>query len=322
MAVNRSQQHLVITDRRDAHIDFVQRHLPAPFLVADPVEIAEGKATLSYRAFRGRFSILLNGEPMDSVTHVWYRKPETRHLLQDVQLGIYADYSDSAVSNHVAMLCSHFPEVVWISDFYAIRRASQKSFQLQLAKAAGFRVPETLITSDSEAARAFLAKRKRLIVKPNTTELPAHGKTRYAFFTTEISHSNPPDLARLHLAPSIFQQLIEAESDIRVTVVGDKVFAAEIKNIPQRGKVRDWRLNHRPSGNLFKSIDLDKHTAFLSRELVRKLGLRFGAIDLVKDKHGNIWFLEINPNGQWAFVEEDTGLPIGKAMAELMMSVG
>jgi glutathione synthase/RimK-type ligase-like ATP-grasp enzyme len=52
--------------------------------------------------------------------------------------------------------------------------------------------------------------------------------------------------------------------------------------------------------------------------MTRALGLKFSAIDLVVDVHGDVWFLELNPNGQWGFVELATGQPIGAAMAALL----
>lgn len=55
-------------------------------------------------------------------------------------------------------------------------------------------------------------------------------------------------------------------------------------------------------------------------KLLKRLGLLYGAIDFVVDRKGTHWFLEINPMGAWGFIEEDIGLPIGKAMADLLMS--
>ena len=54
------------------------------------------------------------------------------------------------------------------------------------------------------------------------------------------------------------------------------------------------------------------------RALVRRLGLRFGAIDMVQTPSGEHVFLEINPNGQWLWIERATGLPIANAIARLL----
>ena len=53
--------------------------------------------------------------------------------------------------------------------------------------------------------------------------------------------------------------------------------------------------------------------------LVRRLGLAYGAIDLVLTPDGRYVFLEINPNGQYLWIEQLTGLPISEAIAEWLM---
>ena len=56
------------------------------------------------------------------------------------------------------------------------------------------------------------------------------------------------------------------------------------------------------------------------RCLMQRLNLNYGAIDFVLDKQGNYVFLEINPNGQWAWIEHLTGLPISKEIVKCLCS--
>jgi hypothetical protein len=49
--------------------------------------------------------------------------------------------------------------------------------------------------------------------------------------------------------------------------------------------------------------------------------LRFSAIDLVLDPSGDYWFLELNPNGQWAWIEARTGLPISEAITNELVRI-
>jgi glutathione synthase/RimK-type ligase-like ATP-grasp enzyme len=53
-------------------------------------------------------------------------------------------------------------------------------------------------------------------------------------------------------------------------------------------------------------------------ELVRAYGLEFAAIDLVRARDGRYVFLEINPNGQWAWLEQVTGLPLRSRLVDLL----
>ncbi|MNZ28723.1 hypothetical protein D3C78_459550 [compost metagenome] len=54
---------------------------------------------------------------------------------------------------------------------------------------------------------------------------------------------------------------------------------------------------------------------------MRRLNLRYGAIDFVCDPQGNLWFLEINPNGQWAWIENLTGYPIAEAIVDELEAI-
>ena len=84
--------------------------------------------------------------------------------------------------------------------------------------------------------------------------------------------------------------------------------------------VRDWRAGHdKDMGELaFEPYALPDKIARQCVVLTRQLGLPFGAIDLVQDDAGETWFLEINPNGQWAFVDKVTADKIGKAIAQML----
>ena len=53
--------------------------------------------------------------------------------------------------------------------------------------------------------------------------------------------------------------------------------------------------------------------------LRRRLGFRFGAIDMILNTNGEYVFLEINPGGQWLFVEIHAGLPISDAIADALI---
>jgi glutathione synthase/RimK-type ligase-like ATP-grasp enzyme len=53
--------------------------------------------------------------------------------------------------------------------------------------------------------------------------------------------------------------------------------------------------------------------------LVEAYGLSFGAIDLVRRTSGEYVFLELNPNGQWAWVEQLCGLPLRARLADHLL---
>jgi len=97
-----------------------------------------------------------------------------------------------------------------------------------------------------------------------------------------------------------------------VTVVGNKVFATAIHSQDHNETKIDWRL-----WDIITDIDL-KHTKIelpsdISEKCInitKSFNLSFSAIDLILSKDNEYYFLEMNPNGQWAWIEEKTGYPI------------
>lgn len=309
---------VVITKRGDAHLPFVEPYLDAPFILIDPQELLEKKLTFEF--VDGQSCVIFDGERLDPVG-VWYRKPvdlNPKDLPVDRQ---FLDYSLSAIQKHSDQLLAAFEDSVWVSSFYALKQANNKSLQLDLARRLGMKVPPAIITSDQNAAKAFLVAHPTSIVKPLGVAIPAIGGKRHAFFTTLIESGDNPDLRNLHLAPSIFQKAIHTVCDVRVTVIGEKVFPAKLyaKGVSQNTRVHDFRLGYYGGEVVAETFDdFPDDLAALCVAHTQTLGLHFGALDFVMDDKGIFWFLENNPNGQWAFVEKSTGQPIGKAMAALL----
>jgi glutathione synthase/RimK-type ligase-like ATP-grasp enzyme len=102
---------------------------------------------------------------------------------------------------------------------------------------------------------------------------------------------------------------------VRLTVVGDKVFAAEIRR-ESGARELDWRKNYQDLR--YQPCDVPAEVAHGVRQLMCSLELAFGALDFAVDDAGSWWFYEINPNGQWFWIELQTGLPISAALAELL----
>lgn len=122
----------------------------------------------------------------------------------------------------------------------------------------------------------------------------------------------------LALEPYLFQALAPKRYDIRVTVIGDEVFAARIVSQVRPESMVDWR-KARPGALKHEVEDLPAAVAQRCVELCRHYGLAFGAIDLALRPDGGYTFFELNPNGQWAWVEQRTGLALRSRLADLLL---
>lgn len=206
----------------------------------------------------------------------------------------------------------------WISSPQSTLQANDRARQLSVAKGIGFDIPDTLITNDPEVAHDFyLSYDGKVVVKAlRHHSVVVQGKI-YSMFTHKIREKDLFNLKDLVYAPCILQEQLSGSSELRVTVVGDNVFAAELSSPITK---RDY-----DSANDGGSYDFSMRTIELSDSLrtrclsvIKSLGLRYGAIDFVRDIHDRLVFLEVNPTGDWYWIESKTKLPITEAMVDFI----
>jgi hypothetical protein len=199
----------------------------------------------------------------------------------------------------------------WVNPPTLDEEAHHKPYQLAVAMEVGLPIPRTLITNDAAAARRFSEE-----LGLERTVYKTFLATERHWRETRILHQDELDLLdRVALAPVIFQEYVPAVADIRVTVFGDELFATAITPAPGGYDV-DYRMDLPGAG--FTPTDLPDETIGGIRSLMRRLGLVYGAIDLRRTAEGEHVFLEVNPAGEWRFVEDRTGQPMTEAMAGLL----
>ena len=212
--------------------------------------------------------------------------------------------------------------VYWMSKPESIRIAEHKIPQLFLAEKLGFRIPRTAITNDPlRVMDLFESSSVGIIVKPLYIGFIDDKKAPKNIFTSVVTKEHLADSNSIRIAPSIFQERINKEFDLRVTVVGERVFCAKIVSDTLPAGMPDWRI---------LTVDQLKHSNYQLPQdleekcvrLVKSLDLEFGAIDLARDSNGEYVFFEINPNGQWAWLETVLGLPISTAIVDQLLHGG
>jgi hypothetical protein len=200
-------------------------------------------------------------------------------------------------------------DAVWVNDPDRDEAASRKMWQLKVASELGLRVPRTCMTNSPRRAREFLASESGAVVYKSFSATPETWRETRVVAETQVAQ-----LDQVRFAPVIFQEAITGR-DVRVTVVGDELFPAEIIG-PDGGYEYDFRLQTAESS--ITPIDLPAPIRAALLALMRRLGLWYGAVDLRRTPDGHFVFLEINPAGQWLFVEYATGQPISAALAKLL----
>lgn len=199
-------------------------------------------------------------------------------------------------------------DCAWMNPRGADEAAHRKPWQWAVARSVGLKVPRTMVTNRPEDARRFVDEVGvgRTVFKAFLASIDAWRETRL------VLQEDIDRLDLVRLAPVIFQEYIDGV-DLRITVIGEQVFAGSI----------DARRTRYPYDMRMVVGDADVAPVELPKvlrqrllTLLRKLGLRYGAIDMRRTDAGDYFFLEVNPAGQWLFVEQRTGQPISQAIAD------
>ncbi len=257
---------------------------------------------------------------LEEIRSVWYRRPVQPEPTEEIQDP--DDYRFAAEESEEALLgLWRVLDCTWVSHPDAPEAASYKPAQLMIAAKLGFGVPRTLITNDPKRAKEFVQGLDgAAVIKPLR-----YGVVRETDEYEEVIFANPvreadvrDGMETVALCPCLLQEYIAKDVEIRVTVVGKEVFAAEIHSQEVPGAQHDWR---RTAASDIPHLRHNLPAPIAERcvGLVRQMGLNFGAIDLIRTPEGRYVFLEINPNGQWLWVELLTGLPITDSLVRLLM---
>jgi glutathione synthase/RimK-type ligase-like ATP-grasp enzyme len=238
----------------------------------------------------------------------WWRRPQPHVLHPGIEPGL-ASFTYSECHEAIDGMWAA-SRAAWVNDPHRDEIAHHKPFQLAVASELGLPLPRSLITNDPVEARAFIDD-----VGPDRTVYKTFLATEQHWRETRLLRREEMSLlARVRLAPVIFQEFVPARADVRVTVIGDDVFPVEVTKAPGAYPI-DYRVDI--DGSTFRPATVPDDVVEALRALLGRLGLRYGALDLLRTDDGYV-FLEVNPAGEFLFVEDKTGLPLSAAMASYL----
>lgn len=230
---------------------------------------------------------------------VWWRQPTFLRNVPGRGLTVEEQLSRSQWSAFMRGLML-FDGARWYNHPAATYRAEAKPLQLRVAHKLGFAVPRTLITNDRTSPIPDLLG-QNFALKGVDTILLTEGDDQY-FGYTSVAEWTECTATDFQAIPSTCQQLLAPKLDLRVTLVGGRVWCTSIET-REGGIGGDWRLT--PKHQLiYKDYQLPAEESKRCSELLNALGLRYGAIDLALSD-GKCWFIEINPTGEWGWLDRD-----------------
>jgi hypothetical protein len=319
---------LVLTSRQDDSatvvIDLLSKR-GIEVLRFDPADLSlDAELTVKMSRTRKRTTLKTVGGVygLEDYTCIWTRRPGRPEVSgPDDESAPFKAYARDELAHASDDAFDNLP-ATWIpASRTEIQRADSKLRQLALASRLGFETPDTLVTTSRSALTDFYREHDgRILDKLPSAVFYRTMNRLHQPFVRYAQHVTTRDLVhghRLHGCPSLFQPYVEKHSEVRVTVAGDRALAVEIDSQATAHTATDWR-RYDNDHLVYRHHDLPMAEKERCIALVRGLSLHFGAIDLIVTPGGEYVFLEVNPNGQWLWLENASGVPISCAIADLI----
>ncbi len=326
---------LVLASRDDIHADAVVaplNDLGHEVVRIDLNDFWPKTSSIVWSINNSRSKAVLNwqGRAIDAsqVGAVFNRNFSFAKAEMDQDIGTLLKYAEA----HAALygFFRSLENVYWMNPPWYDEMADNKPYQYSYVQNAGLKVPRTLITNNPKDFLDFYeACNKQVIIKQlsevcliEEVEYPSEysvdpEQTAYGFFTNMVDIEHLENIEEITNSPCLFQEHIVKKGDIRVTVVGDKVFSVLIDSQSSHKTTVDFR--HEPflpfqeyvlPGNIKKKL----------LEILRQWDLQFAACDFVLTPDDELVFLEANVVGNWLWLEKDSNSKIGESIAQLLTS--
>lgn len=317
---------LIATLPGDLHAHAVRwalGRLGADSQILYPVDLADG-AQWSLDVARRNLAISYGGRSeslaLDQFQAIWMRRPpvlfpQEKLTDRDERTASEDDFGTLARSVYKILEQGRFA----VNPLDSTRNAGMKPLQFSLASQVGLRMPDTVIgNSPSAILQLFAACDGNVVFKPFKAPIwqTSRGPTIVPTTRITLEMLQASDLAA---APGIFQRCVDKVAEIRVTIMGRSVFAWEKAFESRQDLDVDWRFMFKDA--VHRPIRLPSTVEQACFALMKRLDIVFGCFDFIRDADGEIYFLEVNPQGQWLWGDMlDCGLNQLEAMAEFLLS--
>lgn len=232
------------------------------------------------------------------IDSIYYRKP----LLPD--LSEYDDMYHTMISRDIVAYINGFVDAFdgkVLSKPSVLKKSENKVYQMKIAKKVGFKIPESSIGTELNIINRLIEHKS--IIKPLTTgKIVCNGRCEI-IQTSLIDKKIDEDIS---FTPLYIQKYIDKSYELRVTIVENNIFSVKIEAFDKI----DWRISQEK--NKYSVVDIPETIKKKCFNMLKIMNLNFGAFDFIVNKNNEYIFLEVNPNGQWLWLEEELGIMISQ----------
>lgn len=321
---------LILTQLFDPHVQPVAEEIKrrdmqvVRFDLCDFPEKVQLAARIGPHSWQGSLQYANQTHALADIQSVWWRRPNSSQASTsyDIPTRVFLDRENlRGFIGVMQQQGSSQDALFWVSKRDRIQIAEFKPVQLQVAQSLGLGVPQTLITNNPVEARAFYQEfGGQIIIKavgkgavdPNNVH--HFGDERFVY-TSPVLEQDLEYLEEVQVCAHLFQEMLSKRMDLRVIVIGRKIFTIGIHSHASQTAL-DWRIDYSSLSYSVEQLPAEIEQKVL--QLVRHFDLQYSSMDFVLTSTGDYVFIEMNPNGQFLWMEPPTGLPMASAMADLL----
>jgi glutathione synthase/RimK-type ligase-like ATP-grasp enzyme len=314
----------IISNKFDVHANYIVEKLKSRNILFQRIKTED--------FYTSNFSIKLSSDNKDNahlfpkiydkfaelslIKAFWFRRPFLPKISSDLDEKS-AKFVQEETTKTIDGLWRLFQSQLWVNNPDANKIADNKLYQLHLAKTLGFEIPKTLITiSPHEALQFFSDCNDKIVVKAISKSWIENKNKISVIRTNLINQENKKKINAVQNCPTLFQELVEKSSELRVTVIGKKIFGCQIHSQENEATQIDYK---RDINSLrHNRFVLPDHLARKCLKMMTSLKLKYAAIDFIITPDNRFVFLELNPNGQWLWIEQKTKMPIADTLIEYL----
>jgi|SRR5579859_522386 len=276
-------------------------------------------ATLKQEHWQRTFTSDGMSYALSSIRSIYVRRPNHYQVRGDFPETLQVFLENEANHGFGGILRSL--DCLWVNALEAQRLAGYKPRQLHIAREVGWSTPPTLITNDPLAVRTFFFEecQQEMIFKPlHGGFFLGRGSSYHVIYTSRVTLDHLKELDRVKGTAHLFQRSIKKHFEVRATVIGQTVLSVAIESQLSEASSVDWRASYKDLR--YHIYDLPERIKEQCIQLVQRLGLVFGALDLIVTPDGEYVFLECNSGGQWEWLAVETNLPFAQTLAEVLIT--
>jgi len=312
---------LIIGDEKDPHIlsvcKFLNEH-DVTIIVLNPVDGNVGNMVYSFSPFKILFGNIDKTIACNEIDAVWWRlKANARRSPTNMSEAATENFITREWQMALEPLSYFLKDCYWLNKRSADLQLRNKPYQLYLAGIYGFTIPDTVVSNNYYAIAEAAEQFNEIMYKPLGYFHSTDGKL---LFSNKMSRESLAESREnIVQAPCIFQNYVDKDYELRITLVDTTVFAVKIYSQENELSKSDWRRNQ--FDVKFEAIELDKAFEEKLVKFHQSIGLVYGAYDFIVDQNGDYVFLEVNPVGQWLWLERKLGIQISKQIAHTLLQI-